>query len=116
MKNRYVVMAAAWLEIIVGATFLTVPDILSRLLFAATPDGVGLPLARFAGIALAALGIACHPAKATGSNRIAVLGLFFFNVGATIFCGWMAIATSFRGLLLWPVVILHAVIATALLS
>ena len=116
MKNRFVVPAAAWLEIVVGATFLTVPDIPRRLLFAATPVGVGLPLARFTGIALVALGIACLSSKATGPIRSAVLGLYFFNVGATIFCGWMAVATSFRGVLLWPIVILHAVIATALLS
>jgi hypothetical protein len=116
MMNRYVVMAAAWLEIVVGATFLAVPDIPCRLLFAATPDGLGVPLARFAGIGLLALGIGCLPSKATGSNRSAVLGLFVFNVGATLFCAWIAVATSFRGLLLWPVVILHAIIATALLS
>lgn len=74
--SKLFVNVAAWLEIVVGATFLTVPDIPSRLLFAATPDGVGLPLARFSGIALVALGIACLPSKAIGSSRSAVLRLF----------------------------------------
>jgi len=35
MLQRSVVMTAAWLEIVGGATFLTVPGVASRLLFAA---------------------------------------------------------------------------------
>ena len=40
--------------------------------------------------------------------------LLLFNIGATIFFAWIALATTFRGVGLWPVVILHAVIAIAL--
>ena len=34
MLQRYVVMAAAWLEIIVGVLFIAVPDLPCVLLFA----------------------------------------------------------------------------------
>src|SRR5229473_7346974 len=115
MLQRTVVIVAAWLEIVVGASFVTALEVPCRLLFAATPEGVAIPLARFAGVALVALGIACLPSKAAGPGRSAMLGLLVFNVGATIFFAWVAVATTFRGLLLWPVVILHAVIAAALL-
>ena len=109
-----VVMAASLLEIVVGMTFIAVPDIPCRLLFAATPESLGIPLARFAGVGLLGLGIACLPSKRAEPNRGAVLGLLAFNVGAAIFFAWVAAATSFRGFLLWPAAVLHAVIAAAL--
>lgn len=115
MLQRYVVIAAAWLEIIVGACFVVVPDLPCVLLFATKPEGVGVPVARFAGFGLLALGIACLPSTATVSRR-GVVGLCVFNVGVTILFVWVAVVTTFHGLLLWPVAILHAVIAIALVS
>jgi len=110
-----IVTAASLLEIVVGITFIAVPELPFRLLFAATPQSLAILLARFAGIGLLALGIACFPSKQLEPRRGAVFGLLVFNVGATIFCAWVAIATLYRGILLWPVVVLHAVIAAALL-
>jgi len=115
MLQKSVVMTAAWLEIVTGTVFLTALDVPCRLLFAAKPEGVGITLARFAGVGLLALGIACLPSTATGSRRSAVFGLFVFNVGVAILFAWVGVATILRGVLLWPVVVLHAVIAAALL-
>jgi hypothetical protein len=112
---KTVVMLVAWLEIAVGASFVTALDVPCRALFATTPEGVGIPLARFAGVTLVALGIACLPSKAEVSRRSAMLGLLVYNVGATVLLVWVAIATTFRGIMLWPVVVLHALIAAALL-
>ena len=114
MVQRSIVIAAAWLEIVVGTCFVALPDLPCVLLFAVKPEGVALPLARFAGFGLLALGIACVPSAATGPRR-GVVGLFVFNFGVAILFAWIGIATSFHGYLLWPVVILHGVIATALL-
>lgn len=69
-----------------------------------------------AGVALIALGIACLPPKGKGPRRNAVLGLLIFNVGAMFFFVWVPFASTFHGIMLWPGVILHAVIATAMLS
>ena len=115
MRQRYVVAAAAWLEIIVGALFLTVPEVVCLLLFGAKPEAVGMPLGRFAGIALLALGIACLPSRDAASPRNAVLGLFAFNGGVAILFAWVGVTSALHGLLLWPAVILHTVIAGALL-
>ncbi len=115
MLQKFVVTAAAWLEIVVGIALLTVGDVACHLLFAATIEGVGILLARFAGIGLFALGVACLPSRATGFHRSAVLGLFIFNLGVAILLAWAGIATMFRGVLLWPAVLLHAGIAAALL-
>ena len=114
MHQRSIVIAAAWLEIVVGACFVAIPDLPCVLLFAVKPEGVATPLARFAGFGLLALGIACLPSATTASRR-GVVGLFVFNVGVTTLFAWIGVATSFHGYLLWPVVILHGVIATALL-
>jgi len=115
MDQRFVVRAAAWLEIIVGALFIAVPDLLSRLLFGAGAEAISMPLGRFAGIGLIALGVACLPPRGIESTRNAVLGLSVFNIGVVILLAWVGVATAFHGLLLWPAVVLHTVLAGALL-
>jgi len=112
--QRYVVQAAAWLEIIVGAVLIAAPDVPCLLVFGSRPEAIGRPLARWVGITLCALGIACVPSRNAESNRNAVLGLFVFNVGVTVLFACVGVVTV-HGFLLWPVVILHAIIAVALL-
>lgn len=114
MGQRFVVIAAAWLEIVVGVAFITMPAIPCALLFAAAPEGLGIALARWVGVGLLALGIACLPSTIAGPHRSAVLGLTAFNIGICVLLAWVGIATANHGFLLWPVVILHSVIATAL--
>jgi hypothetical protein len=111
---RTALMMAAWFEILVGASFILVLDGQSQFLFGTTPEGVGVYFGRFAGIALIGLGLACIPANLEGTHRRAVQGLLIFNIGVTIFFAWIAVATTFRGVILWPVVIMHAVISIAL--
>lgn len=110
---RTAVMLAAWVEIIVGASFLLVPNAQSQMIFGATPEGIGETWTRFAGIALIGLGIACLPSNLAGTRQ-GVRGLLVFNIEATIFFAWVAVATTFQGVILWPVVILHAVITIVL--
>jgi hypothetical protein len=113
--KKFIVLAAAWVEIVVGLSFVVAPDVSIRLLFAAAVEGVNVVVARGAGIAFLGLGIVCLSLELAGSYRRAVRGLLAFNVGATITLAWIAATTSFRGVLLWPFIILHAVIAAALL-
>jgi hypothetical protein len=115
MRQKLVIGAAAWLEIIVGALFLTVPDLVCLLLFGAKPEAVGMSLGRFAGIGLIGLGVACLPSSEAGSRRGAVQGLLAFNIGVAILFADLGVATALHGVLLWPAVVLHAVIAAALL-
>jgi hypothetical protein len=112
---RNVVRAAAWLEIVVGLIFVTLPDIPCTLLFDAKPDGIGRPLARWIGIVLFALGIACVPWDAAELRYSTVLGLFVFNAGLAILLVWVGISPAVHGFLLWPVVILHSLISVGLL-
>lgn len=110
---RTAIQLAAWVEIIVGVSFLFVPNAQSQLIYGATPEGIGDLWARFAGIALIGLGLACLPSNLAGTRQ-GVRGLLVFNIGATIFFAWVALATTFQGVVLWPVVILHAVLTVVL--
>ena len=114
--QKYLVRAAAWLEIVTGIGLILSPKLGCQLLFAAPLEGAGVPIARFAGLVLVALGTACLPRPATAQNRSAALGLLVYNTGATILFMWLGLATALHGALLWPAIILHAGIAAALLS
>ena len=115
MVRRYIVKAAACFEIVVGALFIIVPNIPCALLFGANADNLSTALARWVGVSLFALGIACLPSKAGEAHRRAVLGLFLFNAGVTILFAYVGVASALHGFLLWPAVILHGIIAGALL-
>ena len=111
MRQSSFIKAASWLEIIVGAALMLSVSLLSRLLFASAPESVGGPLGRVAVIAIVALGIASLRSTEVGLRGRAALGLLIYNAGVAIFFAWVAVATMFRGVLLWPAVILHTVIA-----
>jgi hypothetical protein len=115
MAQRYVVKAAAYLEIVAGAICVITPKIPCILVFGVKPENIDGPLARWVGVSLFALGIACLPSKGRESHRSAVLGLFLFNAGLTILLASVGAFASVHGFMLWPIVILHLVIAVALL-
>jgi hypothetical protein len=98
MLERFVAVGAAWFEIVVGTIFLIAPSVPCVLLFGATPEGVAMLLARWAGIALIALGIICVPSAAAGSR--AVLGLLALNAGAAFLFAWVGLAAPLHGPLL----------------
>ena len=116
MAQKYLVKGAAWLEIAVGVVLIVAPNTASTLLFAAALEGPGVPVARFAGIALLGISSACLTAISAGSNRSAVWGLYIFNAGATILFAAVGLGPTPHGVLLWPAVILHALIAAGLAS
>jgi hypothetical protein len=115
MAPSYIVKAAAWLEVIVGVVFIAAPDLPCTLLFNAKPEGIGRTLARWIGISLFALGVACVPSNSAKLRRSSVLGLLAFNAGIAILLVWVGISVATHGFLLWPGVILHSLISVALL-
>ena len=73
------------------------------------------PLARWVGISLLALGIACLPQERMQPNRRAGFGLLVYNAGLAILLVCFGAIMPVHGSLVWPVVILHAVIVAMLL-
>jgi hypothetical protein len=104
----------ACLEALTGLVLIVVPAFVVRLLLGAEISGAAFPLGRVAGVALLALGVACwlasydvHSCAARGVSS----GMVIYNLGVVIVLGASGLQSPPGGVLLWPVVILHAAMA-----
>ena len=95
-------------EAATGLALLVAPSLVARLLIGTELTGVAVPVARVAGIALIALGVACWP------GRTALCGMLAYSALATAYLGYLAISGQWVGPLLWPAVVLHAVLTILL--
>lgn len=105
---KKVLLLAAASEAATGLALLIVPSIIGRLLLGQELVGVAIPVARMLGIALIALGAACWP------GWTALCGMLAYSLMATGYLGWLGIRGEWVGLMLWPAVLLHVVIAILL--
>jgi hypothetical protein len=103
-----VLVLAAVGEVAAGAALLIAPSLVGQWLFGAELTGVAMTVARLAGIALIALGVACWPSTPLG-------GMLIYNAAVTLFLAYVGVAGGSTGMLLWPAVVLHAIL-TALLT
>ena len=86
---------------------LILPSLVGRLLLGAELTGVAIPVARVLGIALIALGVACWPGPA-------LLGMLTYGALVTLYLLYLGIRGEWVGPLLWPAVVLHAVLTLLL--
>jgi hypothetical protein len=105
---KWVLIFAAVGEAGTGLALLIVPSLVGRLLLGEELTGIAIPVARVAGIALSALGVACWP----GPPRV---GMLTYSAVVALYLAYVGFAGGLTGILLWPAVVLH-VILTALLS
>lgn len=105
---KWVLILAAAAEAATGVALLVLPSRVGRLLLGEELAGVAVAVARVAGIALIALGIACWP----GTPRI---GMMSYSGLVMLYLAYLGFAGGSSGILLWPVVVLHAAL-TALLA
>jgi len=99
-----------------GATGLVVilaPGLLAQLLFGADVAGVGVAYGRVLGMTLLALVIACWP-HAGAASRPALHAVLAYNVLAALYLAWIGFAHRPVGILLWPAVAEHALVALLL--
>jgi hypothetical protein len=106
---KKVLTVAAVTEVATGMALLIVPSLVGRLLVGAEFIGVANPVARVAGIALIALGVACLP------RSTALCGMLTYSALVTLYLLYLAIQGEWVGRLLWPIVASHAIL-TALLA
>jgi hypothetical protein len=106
MKKLLTVTAVA--EAATGVALAVVPTLVGRLLLGTELTGVSVVVARVAGIALVALGIACWP------GRTALCGMLTYSALASVYLAWLGIRGEWVGALLWPAVVLHAVMTILL--
>jgi hypothetical protein len=105
---KRVLIFAAVGEAGTGLALLIVPSLVGRLLLGEELTGIAIPVARVAGIALIALGVACWP----GPPRV---GMLIYSATVTLYLAYVGFAGGLAGILLWPAVILHGIL-TALIS
>jgi hypothetical protein len=87
---------------------MVVPSVVGRLLLGAELSGVTIVVARVAGIALIALGIACWPNDKT--MRPPLNAMLLYNLFVTGYLIFLGLRGEWIGPLLWPAVVLHTVI------
>src|SRR5207247_9309258 len=98
-----------------GLWLMAVPSVVVRLLLGSPLDtSAAVVLARVAGAALLALGVACWLARDDTQSRAArglVVAMLMYNIPATAFLAFAGIGLGLHGVALWPAVVLHAVMA-----
>lgn len=99
---------AAIAEAATGLALLIVPSLVGRLLLGQELTGVAVPIGRVLGIALIALGVACWP------GRTALCGMLTYSLLTTAFLAYVGLRGDWVGPVLWPAMLLHAVMTVLL--
>ncbi len=109
MKKLLVLAAAG--EAATGLVLLVYPPIVVWLLFGAEIAGAGMVMSRIAGISLLALGLACWPgSEATGIPTRALRAMLYYSLLVTLYLAYLGIRGEWVGVLLWPAVVVHAIL------
>src|SRR5436189_6214262 len=113
MMKRFLTLTAI-IEAATGLALIAVPAIVVRLLLGAEISGASIPLGRVAGAALLALGVACWLARGDTQSRATkglIVAMLMYNLVATAVLAFAGIGLGLHGVVLWPAVVLHAVMA-----
>src|ERR1700757_4027555 len=105
---KKVLTPAAVAEAATGAALIVVPSLVGRLLLGAELTGVSIPVSRVLGIALLALGVCCWP----GSTPLC--GMLTYGELVTVYLAYVGVVVGFTGILLWPAVVVHALLTVLL--
>jgi hypothetical protein len=98
-----VLIFAAVGEAATGLALLIVPSLVGQMLLGEELTGVAIPVARVAGIALIALGVACWP----GPPQV---GMLTYSAAVMLYLAYVGFMGGLSGILLWPAVILHVIL------
>ncbi len=106
---------ASVVEVGTGLVLMIDPSIVVRLLLGTEVSDVGTLLGRCFGIALLALGLACWPSRQRAeSGSAAFRAMLTYNALIALYLAFLGTVGHLGGLLLWPAVALHAVVALLL--
>jgi Ca2+/Na+ antiporter len=106
---------AAIVEAGTGLVLIIDPAIVVALLLGAEVSGVGALLGRCFGVALLAVGLACWPGRQRAeSGSPAFRAMLIYNALIALYLAYVGTVGHLGGVLLWPGVALHAVVALLL--
>jgi hypothetical protein len=112
---RRLLIVTALVETAAGVTLLFSPPLVAALLLGASLDAPAASVvARVAGAALLSLGGACWLARDDGPSRTPrglVAAMLLYNCAAIAVLANAAAGAGLVGVLMWPTVALHAVLA-----
>jgi hypothetical protein len=102
-------------ETLVGLALALFPSLLISLLLGSLLDApAGIVVARMAGSALLAMGIACWLARNNSESRAAtglIMALLFYDAAVVVIFLCARIGAGLWGIGLWPAIILHSGLA-----
>ncbi len=104
---KKVLVLAAVAEATTGLALLIAPSLVGHWLLGAELTGVAQAVARVAGIALVALGIACWPGTP-------LVGMLIYSAAVTVYLAYLGVTGASTGILLWPAVALHLILTVLL--
>jgi hypothetical protein len=112
---KKVLFLAAVSEAATGLALLVVPSLVGWLLLDEELTGIAIPVARVAGISLIALGIGCLPGSDRASSAARPFrAMLCYSLLATLYLAYLGIRGEWVGILLWPAVLVHAILTTFL--
>ena len=116
MQAAKILSFASLVEVGTGLALIIAPRLVVGLLLGAELAAESVPLGRVAGVALLALGLACWPGRQqVDSASPALRGMLTYNVLLALYLAYLGTAGHQGGVLLWPAVVLHAVVALLLI-
>ncbi len=107
---KKLLILAVLIEALTGLVLVVYPPIVIRLLFGSEIAGAGVLASRIAGISLIALAVACWPDR---DMLRPFFGMLTYNLLVTLYLIYVG-ANGGPGVLLWPVVALHAALSVLL--
>ena len=107
---------AAVVEFGTGLALLIDPQLVVALLLGVDLSDDMVPLGRVTGVALLALALACWPGRYSARGDLPALrGMLTYNALLALYLCYLGAVSHQGGLLLWPAVGLHAVVALLLI-
>ncbi len=100
---KWVLPVVAVAEGATGLALIILPSLVGRLLLGEELIGIAVPVARVAGIALNALALVCL-------SGVPLLGMLIYSAAVAVYLAYLGFMNE-GGILLWPAVILHVIIA-----
>lgn len=110
IKGQVALAVSCGIEAATGLGLLVAPSMVVKLVLGAEIETAAIVIANIAGLALISLAIACWPRGDTRGGG-AYPALLLYNALVGLLLLWTGATVTPSGLLLWPVVVTHLILA-----
>ncbi len=113
---RKILTFASIVEVATGLALLIAPRFVVMLLVGESAPVGEIPMGRLPGIAILALGLACWPGRpGTEPAASSLVAMLVYNLLIALFLAYLFLVGHLGGVLLWPAVALHLLVALLLI-